>query len=149
VLSIGVFFTLMVLGLASNLPHALSSGLQAHGVSATAASGAAHIPPVSVLFAAFLGYNPIEHLLGSHVLASLSAANHATLTGRSFFPHLISAPFRTGLHEAFLFAILACLIAAAASLMRGGRYHYVEPATLRTADADGQSSGPIENLECV
>jgi MFS family permease len=149
VLSIGVFFTLMVLGLASNLPHALSSGLQAHGVSATAASGAAHIPPVSVLFAAFLGYNPIEHLLGSHVLASLSAANHATLTGRSFFPHLISAPFRTGLHEAFLFAILACLIAAAASLMRGGRYHYVEPATLRTADADGQSSSPIENLECV
>jgi MFS family permease len=126
VLSIGVFFTLMILGLASNLPHTLSSGLQAHGVSAAAASGAAHTPPVSVLFAAFLGYNPIEHLLGTHVLASLSAANHATLIGRSFFPQLISVPFRTGLHEAFLFAIVACLIAAAASLMRGGTYHYVE-----------------------
>jgi MFS family permease len=126
VLSIGVFFTLMILGLASDLPHTLSAGLQAHGVPAAAASSAAHTPPVSVLFAAFLGYNPVEHLVGTHVLGSLSAANHATLTGRSFFPHLISAPFRTGLHEAFLFAILACLIAAGASLLRGGQYHYVE-----------------------
>jgi hypothetical protein len=81
---------------------------------------------VSVLFAAFLGYNPIEHLVGPHVLGTLSAASRATLTGRSFFPQLISVPFRTGLHEAFLFAILACLIAAGASLMRGGQYHYAE-----------------------
>jgi MFS family permease len=126
VLSIGVFFTLMIMGLASDLPHTLSSGLQAHGVSAATAGGVAHTPPVSVLFAAFLGYNPIEHLLGAHVLASLSTANRATLAGRSFFPQLISGPFRTGLHEAFLFAIVACLIAAAASLMRGGTYHYTE-----------------------
>jgi MFS family permease len=128
VLSIGVFFTLMILGLATNLPHTLSSGLEAHGVSAAAADSAAHTPPVSVLFAAFLGYNPIEHLVGPHVLASLSAANRTALAGRSFFPHLISGPFRTGLHEAFLFAILACLVAAGASLMRGGTYHYAEPA---------------------
>jgi MFS family permease len=126
VLSIGVFFTLMILGLSANLPHTLSAGLQAHGISAATATAAAHLPPVSVLFAAFLGYNPIEHLVGPHALASVSAANHATLVGRSFFPHLISAPFRTGLHEAFLFAILACLIAAGASLMRGGTYHYVD-----------------------
>ncbi len=77
VLSIGVFFTLMILGLASNLPHTLSAGLQAHGVSAAAATSAAHEPPVSVLFAAFLGYNPVEHLLGAHVLATLPAAGHA------------------------------------------------------------------------
>jgi MFS family permease len=126
VLSIGVFFTLMILGLATSLPHTLASGLEAHGVSAAAANGAAHTPPVSVLFAAFLGYNPIEHLLGPHVLASVSAASRATLTGRSFFPHLISGPFRSGLDEAFLFAIIACLIAAAASLMRGDTYHHVE-----------------------
>jgi hypothetical protein len=127
VLSIGVFFTLMIIGLASDLPHTLSAGLEAHGVSAAAASGAAHTPPVSVLFAAFLGYNPIEHLVGPHVLGSLSAANRATLAGRSFFPHLISGPFRTGLHEAFLFAILACLVAAGASLLRGGKFHYIDP----------------------
>ena len=75
---------------------------------------------MSILFAAFLGYNPIEHLLGGHVLAGLSAHNQSVLTGSTFFPHLISAPFRDGLHAAFIFAIVACLIAAAASLMRGG-----------------------------
>jgi MFS family permease len=119
VLSIGIFFTLMILGLSTSLPHAMSAGLQAHGVAATTAHRIGQLPPVSILFAAFLGYNPIQHLVGPHLLASLSATNRATLTGRSFFSHLISAPFRTGLHEAFVFAILACLIAAAASLMRG------------------------------
>jgi len=126
VLSVGIFFTLMILGLSSNLPHALASGLQAHGVSAATAHKISAIPPVSILFAAFLGYNPIQHLVGSHVLSSLSPANHAALTGRSFFPHLISGPFSTGLHEAFLFAIIACLIAAGASLMRGGKYEHDE-----------------------
>jgi hypothetical protein len=91
-------------------------------VAAHTARQIGKLPPVSILFAAFLGYNPIQHLAGPHVLASLSIANRTTLTGREFFPHLISGPFRTGLHEAFLFAVIACLIAAAASLMRGGRY---------------------------
>jgi hypothetical protein len=111
----------MVAGLSSTLPQALSSGLQAHGVSATVASHAASLPPISVLFAAFLGYNPIQHLLGPHALAALNAHAQTTLTGRAFFPHLISAPFRDGLREAFIFAIAACLVAGAASLMRGGR----------------------------
>ncbi len=120
VLSIGIFFTLMIAGLAATLPAALGHGLQAHGVGAATASRVAHLPPVSILFAAFLGYNPIQKLLGSHALAALSPANQAALTGRSLFPHLISAPFRTGLHASFAFAIGACLLAAAASLMRGG-----------------------------
>ncbi len=120
VLSMGVFFTLMIIGLASTLPTTMTAGLQAHGVSAADAHQVASLPPVSVLFAAFLGYNPVEHLLGPHVLHGLSASNQAALTGNGFFPHLISGPFRDGLHAAFLFAIIACLIAAAASLMRGG-----------------------------
>ena len=128
VLSIGIFFTLMVLGLARSLPHAMASGLQAHGVATATANHLAGLPPVSILFAAFLGYNPIQHLVGPHVLASLSAMQRSTITGRSFFPHLISAPFSSGLHEAFTFAIVACLIAAAASLMRGGRYLHAAPA---------------------
>jgi hypothetical protein len=126
VLSIGVFFTLMILGLASALPAAMSSGLQAHGVPAAVAHSAAHLPPVSILFAAFLGYNPIQHLLGTTALAHVSAHSHAILTGRTFFPQLISAPFRTGLHEAFYFAIAACVVAAAASLMRGKPYYSEE-----------------------
>jgi len=121
VLSIGIFFTLMIIGLASTLPHTLSAGLQANGVDPATAHSVSSLPPVSILFAAFLGYNPVEHLLGPHALAGLSAHDQATLTGHAFFPHLISAPFRHGLHAAFTFAIVACLIAAAASLMRGGR----------------------------
>jgi MFS family permease len=121
VLSVGIFFTLMSLGLAATLPAAMSSGLEAHGVPAAAAQPAAHLPPVSILFAAFLGY-PIQHLLGRSVLAGRPAHTQAVLTGRPFFPHLISSPFRDGLREAFAFAVIACLVAAVASWSRGQRY---------------------------
>jgi MFS family permease len=120
VLSIGIFFTLMILGLSATLPHTLSAGLEAHGVPAGTADQIGALPPVSILFAAFLGYNPMQHLVDGNVLGSLPLHDQAVLTGHTFFPTLISAPFRDGLHAAFLFAIVACLIAAAASLMRGG-----------------------------
>ena len=119
VLSVGIFFTLMILGLAASLPHTMAAGLEAHGIPHGAAAHAASLPPVSILFAAFLGYNPIEHLVGAHALGALPAASRELLTGRAFFPHLIEEPFRSGLHAAFAFAIVACLIAAAASFMRG------------------------------
>jgi MFS family permease len=122
VLSVGVFFSLMILGLASQLPQALASGLHAHGVPAAAAQTASHAPPISVLFASFLGLNPVHQLLGHHVLASLPHHDLAAITGHSFFPHLIAVPFSTGLHEAFAFAIVACGLAAFASARRGGRY---------------------------
>jgi EmrB/QacA subfamily drug resistance transporter len=135
VLSIGIFFTLMIIGLAASLPSTLAGGLQAHGVSHAAAQQIADLPPVSVLFAAFLGYNPIEHFLGPHTLGALGAHDQAVLTGHSFFPHLISGPFRAGLHAAFAFAIVACLVAAAASLMRGGRYHHAEQPSSQQLEA--------------
>jgi len=140
VLSIGVFFTLMIVGLASGLPHTLQSGLVAHGVPAADATRVSHLPPVATLFASFLGYNPIATLLGPHVLGHLPAAQAQTLTGRSFFPHLISSPFHSALVYAFVFAIAACLVAAVASALRGGKYHHVES----TAPA-----GAVEALEPV
>ena len=121
VLSIGIFFTLMIIGLSSTLPSALSSGLQAHGVPAGTAHEVGNLPPVSILFAAFLGYNPIQHLVGPHVLGALPAHDQAALTGSTFFPSIISGPFQHGLHAAFTFAIIACLVGAVASLLRGGR----------------------------
>jgi EmrB/QacA subfamily drug resistance transporter len=126
VISIGIFFSLMIAGLSATLPHTMSSGLEAHGVGAATAQHVANLPPVSILFAAFLGYNPIQHLVGPHALGLLDAHSRAVITGQTFFPQLISGPFRSGLHEAFAFAIVACLVAAAASLMRGGRYHHVD-----------------------
>jgi MFS family permease len=128
VLSIGIFFSLMITGLAGALPQAMVAGLTAHGVSAAQAHQLAALPPVSVLFASLLGYNPIGTLLGPTALAHLSPANAGYLTGRGFFPSLISAPFHDGLVVAFGFAIAACLVAAAASWLRGGKYvHQDEP----------------------
>jgi MFS family permease len=126
VLSIGVFFTLMIVGLASTLPHTMQSGLVAHGVPVADASRISHLPPVATLFASFLGYNPMQTLLGPQVLHGLPAGQSQVLTGRQFFPSLITPPFHTALVYAFVFAIIACLIAAVASLMRGGKYHHEE-----------------------
>jgi hypothetical protein len=141
VLSIGIFFSLMIVGLASTLPSALQHGLAAHGVPAAAAARASHLPPVASLFAAFLGYNPLQRLLGPHTLDALPPAQAHALTGRSFFPNLISSPFHTALTYAFVFAIAACTVAAVASLLRGGKYHYEE--TMH-AHATGPESVPID-----
>jgi MFS family permease len=122
VLSIGVFFTLMIVGLSATLPTTLTQGLIAHGVSSSVAAHVGNLPPVSILFAAFLGYNPIQTLVGPNVLTHLSAANRADLTGHSFFSNLISGPFHSGLTAAFIFAAVVSLIAAAASWSRGSRY---------------------------
>jgi MFS family permease len=122
VLSIGIFFTLLIVGLSTALPASLYHGLVSHGVSQQTATRVSHLPPVSTLFAAFLGYNPVQHLVGTQVLSHLTSAQQATLTGRSFFPSLIAAPFRAGLHTALDFAIVASLLAAAASWTRGHSY---------------------------
>jgi MFS family permease len=135
VLSIGIFFSLMILGLSTTLPAALYHGLVAHGVPTAAAHKAAGLPPVSTLFAAFLGYSPLSHLLGPGVLSHLTRAQQSVLTGRSFFPSLISGAFRNGLHAAFDFSIIACLIAAGASWLRGGKFVYTEPEDSRTEES--------------
>jgi MFS family permease len=121
VLSIGIFFSLIILGLASSLPSSLLHGLTAQGVPVADATQLSHLPPTAVMFAALLGYNPIQMLLGP-VLAKLPASHAAYLTGHSFFPSLISTSFAHGLDIAFDFAIVACLVAAVASLLRGKRY---------------------------
>jgi MFS family permease len=132
VLSIGIFFTLMILGLASTLPSALYHGLVIRGVSASTALRVSHLPPVGSLFAAFLGYNPMKILLGAGTLSHLPHATASYLTSRSFFPHLISKSFGRGLTEAFYFAAGVCALGAIASLLRGGKYHHQEDAALTT-----------------
>ncbi len=130
-LSIGIFFSLMIAGLAATLPRTLTSGLRAQGVPLNVASHVAHLPPVSTLFSALLGYNPIRSLLGpSGALARLPRHNAAVLTGRQFFPHLISGPFHHGLIIVFSAAIAMSVAGALISLLRGGRFYYDdEPAS--------------------
>jgi hypothetical protein len=111
----------------------MSAGLRANGVPTVTAERVAHLPPVGSLFAAFLGYNPMQKLLGApgphgttSVLAQLPKARAANLTGKTFFPHLISGPFKHGLVIAFSVSMLMCLIAAVASWQRGKRYIHAD-----------------------
>jgi hypothetical protein len=154
VLSIGVFVSLMVLGLAASLPSHLDTGLLQAGVPASQATRIAHLPPVGTLFAAFLGYNPVRVLLGP-TIHHLSAAHVQQLTSRSYFPGLIAAPFQAGLRKAFDFAAVACLVAAAASWLSGERYvHAAEDssdaelvaakASAESVEAMGSNLVPLE-----
>jgi MFS family permease len=121
-LSIGIFFSLMIVGLARTLPAAMSAGLQAQGVSAGVAHSVANTPPVGSLFAAFLGYNPIAELLGPSNALQQPGVNADVLTGPAFFPHLISGPFHTGLVVVFIVAAVMMVLGALASLVTAGRY---------------------------
>ena len=133
-LSIGLFFTLMIVGLNTTVPPALYSGLTGSGVPVAVAHRLAGLPPISYLFASFLGYNPLQTLLGP-VLGQLAPADAARLTGNTFFPSLISGPFQHGLVLVLSFSIVASLVAALASALRGGRYVHEETATMPLQEA--------------
>jgi MFS family permease len=133
-LSIGIFFSLMIAGLAATLPRTLTSGLRAQGVSQSVASHIAHLPPVSTLFSALLGYNPMRTLLApSGVLSRLPRQNAATLTGKQFFPNLISGPFHHGLIIVFSAAIAMSVAGALISLLRGRQFYYDDAAAAAKA----------------
>ncbi|WP_382307166.1 MFS transporter [Herbiconiux sp. UC225_62] len=128
-LSIGIFFSLMIVGLAATLPQTLTQGLTAHGVPDAAAQQIGALPPVGSLFAAFLGYNPIQSLLGPSGVLGQSGVDAATLTGKEFFPQLISGPFHSGLVVVFTAAAVMSVIAAIASFSRGKKYVHVEDSS--------------------
>jgi MFS family permease len=141
VLSIGVFFSLMIAGLASTLPSTLSQGLTAQGVPAPIAHQIAGLPPVGSLFAAFLGYNPVRTLLGpTGVLAHLPASHVAVLTGKRFFPELISQPFHHGLVIVFTTAMALLALAAAVSALRGARFVHEEQAASKEAGSTTEAA---------
>lgn len=125
-LSIGIFFTLMIIGLTATVPGSIYHGLTSNGVPTAIAAHLSHLPAISYLFAAFLGYNPLKTLLGSHVLSSLKTSAATNLTSKEYFPKLISTPFKHGLMVVLTFAIIASLIAAYASWLRGGKFVQAE-----------------------
>jgi MFS family permease len=142
-LSIGIFFSLMIAGLAATLPRALSAGLHAQGVPLGVATQVSHLPPVSTVFAALLGFNPVQHLLAhSGVLAQLPEHNVAVLTGNQFFPHLISGPFHHGLIIVFTAAALMSAVGALVSLLRGGQFYYEDAPASTAPPAPGAAARP-------
>jgi len=148
VLSIGIFFSLMVAGLSSKLPSTLFSGLTAQGVPASAATPISHLPPIGVLFASFLGYNPVQQLLGP-LVHHLNPTHAAYLIGRQFFPHLITGPFHDGLGVAFGFAIAACVIGAIASAFTSRRKRDSRESLGSELAAVAAESSGIEPSELV
>ena len=142
VMSIGVFFSLMLAGLATRLPQSMEAGLLAQHVPPAIAHRVAMTPPVASLFAAFLGYNPMGQLIPAAVLHALPPANAAALTGKVFFPGLMSGPFKHGL--AFAFSVSAGLYALAGlASWRGGmrRAAEAEPVARVTAATPARSGG--------
>jgi MFS family permease len=133
VLSIGVFFSLIIVGLSSTLPAVLYHGLASHGVPHASALQVSKLPPVGSLFASFLGYNPLGTLLAP-TLPHLHPATAAYLTGHKFFPTLVSHPFASGIHTVFYFAAGCCVVAAIASWLRGGKYYHVDVAEVEEAE---------------
>jgi hypothetical protein len=149
-LSIGIFFSLMVAGLASTLPRTLTAGLHGQGVPLDIASKVAHLPPVSTMFAALLGYNPIHNLLGpTGVLNTLSAKQVGVLTGKQFFPTVISGPFHHGLVIVFTAAAIMSFVGAMVSLLRGKQFYYQEPAAGSAVAAAAQANGASANEAAV
>ncbi len=130
VLSIGIFFSLMIVGLASTLPQTMEARLIAEQVPPDIAHQVASAPPVASLFAAFLGYNPMAELIPPAVMQTLPPETVATVTGKTFFPDLISGPFMHGLAIAFVFSLILYLIAGLASWLGGAKYIYREPEAL-------------------
>jgi len=141
-LSIGIFFSLMIAGLAATLPRTLGAGLRAHGVPSSLAAHVAGLPPVSTLFASFLGYNPIGSLLRpSGALGHLRKPDAAVLTSKEYFPHLISGPFHHGLVIVFSVAIAMSLAGAVVSLLRGGQFYYDAPDDAAEAEIAFRGAG--------
>ncbi len=144
--SIGLFFSIVTVGLANALPSALFAGLTKYGVPAAAATAISHLPPTAALFGAFLGYNPIGELLPPALLHVLPAANQAALLGKNYFPELISAPFMSGLHAVFYISAVLCLIAAGVSLMRGKQQTV---SVLVPAEGTGQDAGAVQEDQLI
>lgn len=142
VISMSMFFAIVIAGLAGSLPSTLSNGLLGVGLPGTIANQIAQLPPIAALFAAFLGYNPLQMLLPPAVLHMFPAATQATLLGQGFFPGLISSPFMDGMRMAFYLAAALCLVAALASLVRGERIG----KPLAVADAGTDMKGQEESM---
>jgi len=143
VLSIGIFFSLMIVGLTSTLPKAMFQGLTSHGVSVAQAHTVANMPAVGSLFSSFLGFNPLKSLLGSRALTHVSNAQWLKLTGKKFFPDLIQSPFHHGLIIVFVVAILLSVVGALFSALRGERFISQQESMAKHAGDLAESSGAV------
>ena len=125
-MSMGIFFSIVITSLSGHLPSAMAQGLTHYRLSGALVRGISGLPPTAALFAAMLGYNPMASLIPPAALQALPASQAAQIVGREFFPNLISAPFMLALRAVFIFALVMSVIAAFASLFSGKKHIHEE-----------------------
>ena len=126
-----ILFTTVILTLSNSLPGYFASAAAAVGAPQLGVAIFQKIAPTSALFAAFLGYNPMQTVLASlpsSLTSTLSASTIATLTGNSWFPNAFAPAFMASLRVAIYLNAALAFTAAVASVVRGKRYIYgLEP----------------------
>lgn len=80
------------------------------------------IPPTGVLFAAFLGYNPVNTILDAvpqSVIDNISPETIKVLTDTTWFPTTLAQAFMPSLRLSFYIGAILSIVAAFLSAMRG------------------------------
>jgi MFS family permease len=136
VASIAAFFAVIIVFLSKDLPSAFSSALIQAGVPSQSLHYFTSLSPTESLFAAFLGYNPMQSVLNGlpqSVTATLNDGTIKTVTGLHWFPQAISGAFISSVQIAFYISALLCCLAAAASALRGKKYLHEASTTASKA----------------
>jgi EmrB/QacA subfamily drug resistance transporter len=152
IVGLSILFTVVIAVLSADLPHSIGSALTSAGASQLAPAFD-QIPPTAALFAAFLGYNPMQTFLSQlphSMTASLSTQTISVLTGMTWFPLAIAPAFMASLNVAFYFNVALAVVAAAASALRGHKYIYgvtreEETAPVKVAPFIGTPSRQVKN----
>jgi len=125
-IGLSLLFTITLIALSSSLPQSVNAALLSAGAPQLAPVFD-RIPPTTALFAAFLGYNPIQTILSQlppSITGSISNQARTVLTGTTWFPQAIAPAFMSSLTVAFYFNAVLAVLAAAASALRGKKYVY-------------------------
>ncbi len=147
-ISIAIFFTIVLSALSGSLPSALSSAAT-NANAPQLATAFKNIPPTGAMFAAFLGYNPVQSILASlpaSLVNTLSPTVLANLTSNSFFPNAIAPAFVSALRVAFYIGAGISAVAALISLLRGDR---VSPAKGRAVLKEGVGGSSPQEVPSV
>jgi MFS family permease len=141
-ISLGIFFTIVIFGLTNTLPAALYSSLVGAGVPTALAKSVSSIPPTGALFAAFLGYDPVDTILGGlppQVSSSIPPQAISTIEAKTWFPNTIAPPFMSSLHLTFYVGATLSVLAAVASALRGPRQTVTQKVSATVANPKGEN----------
>jgi MFS family permease len=145
--SMGVFFTVVIMGITLKFPEAMTASLTSIGATQLVPV-LSNIPPTSALFSAFLGYNPVSTILSSlpgSTVASIPPSTLSTLTGITWFPLTLANAFIPSLQSSFYIGALISAIGAVLSALRGKRYVHEQDSVQVKPDGTEKPLAPEIN----